>query len=353
MSKATNAGKLFERLVAAIHKAADKDASVVWNDVIEGRQFDVTIRFKKGFYEYLTVIECKYYERPVPIEKVEAFITKARDVHANSIVMASTSGFQSGAENVARKHNVKLIHISPDCSEFDFASFGATCVGETPVLKITDVVLEYRDGEKTQLPEQSNALTYYANKLIIRSGVSAFSLGDEMSTHSAAFYSLVMKGNTDHTINCPAGTSVIAPDDGEIPLKPLAAIHVRVTLEQAKILDGPVVFDPYLFVPDIKVRDVETGKEEAFNQSSLPFGIGNVFKEGTFYEQPQLANYFYCHRMSGNTVSLYLIESYQMGQLFQAELNVPTEAAEWYVPVTDDAVLRRLQRRLVDFQRLL
>src|SRR3984893_9285206 len=106
MSKATNTRKLFERLVAAIHKAADKNASVVRNDVIGGRQFDVTIRFKKGFYEYLTVIECKDYERPVPIEKVEAFITKARDVNANSIIMATRSAFQYCAAYCGRNHHL-------------------------------------------------------------------------------------------------------------------------------------------------------------------------------------------------------------------------------------------------------
>ncbi len=47
--------KKFERLVAAIHSAEQKGASVKWNDAINGRQFDVTIRFKEGFYDYLTV----------------------------------------------------------------------------------------------------------------------------------------------------------------------------------------------------------------------------------------------------------------------------------------------------------
>ena len=67
---------------------------------LPGRQFDVTIRFRKGLYEYLTVVECKDYEKAIPVEKVEAFVTKSADVHAHRAVMASTSGFQEGAQRL-------------------------------------------------------------------------------------------------------------------------------------------------------------------------------------------------------------------------------------------------------------
>src|SRR5207244_4065039 len=95
------------------------------NDSIGDRQFDVSIRFERGLYEYLTVVECKCYSKPVPVEKVEAFATKASDVHAHHAVMASTSGFQQGAQEVARKHNVTLIHIT-ESSDIDLAAFGAS-----------------------------------------------------------------------------------------------------------------------------------------------------------------------------------------------------------------------------------
>lgn len=81
----------FERLVAAIHQVASQGAEVRWNEKIAGRQFDVTIRFRQGLYDYLTVVECKDYEKAVPVEKVEAFVTKAADVQAHYAVMASTS----------------------------------------------------------------------------------------------------------------------------------------------------------------------------------------------------------------------------------------------------------------------
>jgi hypothetical protein len=101
----------FERIVAAIHLAETQGATVTWNEIIEGRQFDVTIRFKVGFYEYLTLIECRDYNKPVQVEKVEAFVTKAKHHKANKAIMVSAHGFQSGAKEVARRENIELYSL--------------------------------------------------------------------------------------------------------------------------------------------------------------------------------------------------------------------------------------------------
>jgi hypothetical protein len=79
--------KEFERIVAAIHIDETKGATVVWNEQIKGRQFDVTIRFKQGLYDYLTIIECKKHTSRVSVDKVEAFVTKSRDANANKSIM--------------------------------------------------------------------------------------------------------------------------------------------------------------------------------------------------------------------------------------------------------------------------
>jgi len=39
----------FERVVAAIHLASSEGAEVMWNEKIEGREFDVSIKFKHGY----------------------------------------------------------------------------------------------------------------------------------------------------------------------------------------------------------------------------------------------------------------------------------------------------------------
>src|SRR5438309_627148 len=105
-------GKRLERLVAAIHHAESTGANVGWNEVIDGRQFDVTVRFRFGIHSYLTVIECKDYATKVPVEKVDAFVTKARDVRANKAIMISSRGFQSGCSALAERHGIQLLILS-------------------------------------------------------------------------------------------------------------------------------------------------------------------------------------------------------------------------------------------------
>ena len=149
----------FELLVAAIHRAIDPAAQIKWNDSINSRQFDVTIRFRRGLYDYLTVIECKDYSSPVPVGEVEAFITKSRDAKAHQAVMASASGFQSGARAVAERHNVTLVHLT-DSPEIDLSLFGAAWGPEVDAFHVKAVVLRYSDGEQKSLPEAANEMTY-------------------------------------------------------------------------------------------------------------------------------------------------------------------------------------------------
>jgi hypothetical protein len=106
------AWKRFERLVTAIHKAESSGGVVKWNEVIDGRQFDATIRFEHAIYSYLTVIECKHGVKPVEVEDVDAFVTKSRSVGASKGVMVSSSGYQEGCYRVARENKVGLYTLT-------------------------------------------------------------------------------------------------------------------------------------------------------------------------------------------------------------------------------------------------
>ena len=305
----------------------------------------MTIRFRRGLYEYLTVIECKDYEKPVPVEKVEAFVTKSSDVKAHYAVMASASGFQEGAQRVAIKHNMTLIHVT-DSSDIDLSVFGAQWGGTTDAFHVESVELEYADGERKQLPAASNAMTYYVNQILLQCGPERGSLNDLIQHHTHPFPGGEIDVYRNHAIPCSSGTRVIGPEDGEIPLKPLACVHVRVGMTKAKVITGPAMVDPYLLVPDVKVRNVGTGDQRMFRQRDLEFGVNNVFAAGQFYEQPQMASYYYCDSVNDDLAHLYLVESFQHGHLLQAEFTVKTEFATRYIPVSDKVVIERLQRRL-------
>lgn len=149
--------KHFERLVAAIHKAAAQGGKVTWNDKIDGRQFDATIRFEHALYTYLTVIECRDYEKRVPISDVEAFVTKARSAGANKAVMVSSSGYQSGCYDVARQNHIGLYTLK----QLDDEPEGYLTDELTPAIQLIDVELEAANGSWVQLRDDGGALAYY------------------------------------------------------------------------------------------------------------------------------------------------------------------------------------------------
>jgi hypothetical protein len=96
----------------------------------------------------------------------------------------------------------------------------------------------------------------------------------------------------------------------------------------------------------VKVQDVATGKEEIYRQDRLRLGVSNRFVPGQFYENPQLAMHYFCESIQGDLAHLFLIESFQHGQLIQVEFLQETKYSDSYVPVADKATMERLQRRL-------
>lgn len=348
MSKKTKPWEQFERLVAAIHTALDPNAKVTWNDTINGRQFDVTIRFKKGLYDYLTVIECKDFESAVGVEKVEAFITKARDAGAHQAVMASSSGFQRGAREVASRHHVTLVHLS-DSPTIEPA-FGAKWGPNVDAMHVERVELGYADGEKKVLPTSSSALTYYVSKIFVESGSRRKPLESILSEAVQPLKNVQYDSYDECEIPLPAGAKLIAPDDGEYPSKAISRVVVRVARTSAKTLTGPVMFDPsFWLVPDVEVNNLTSGEKSTVSRHGLALGMAERFEPGVFYEQPQNEYFYYCDAIDGELSTLYLVESFQMGQLIQAELKVKTKFASYYSPVSDPEVIARLKRR---FERM-
>jgi hypothetical protein len=339
----------FERLVAAIHRAIDPAAQVKWNDSINGRQFDVTLRFRKGLYDYLTVIECKDYSSPVPVGEVEAFITKSRDANAHQAVMASASGFQSGAKAVAGRHNVTLVHLT-DSPEIDLSLFGAEWGPDVDAFHVQAVVLRYLDGERKSLPEAANAMTYYINHLSVRTGSAVIGLHDLISQRVQSLAASAHDVYAEYEIPLQAGAVLISPDDAEFPSKSIASINLHVALTKAKTLRGPRKFDPSLLVPNVTVKNVSAGESTSVSRHGLALGTAECFEVGTFYEQPQLSNYYYCDQIVGDLATIYLVESFQLGGLVQAVFTVETRYASYYTAVRDLSIIERLKRRLADIK---
>lgn len=72
---------------------------------------DVAARRTVAGVDLLWIVECKYWNRPVPIEKVLALRTLVLDLGADRGLLMSESGFQSGAIRTANQKNITLTSL--------------------------------------------------------------------------------------------------------------------------------------------------------------------------------------------------------------------------------------------------
>ncbi len=74
-------------------------------------QIDLMAEFMALSVSFKVIIECKRYTRPVEREKIVVLAGKVRSLGAHKGILISTSGFQSGATEYAKKHGIALLQI--------------------------------------------------------------------------------------------------------------------------------------------------------------------------------------------------------------------------------------------------
>ncbi|PYS25085.1 MAG: hypothetical protein DMF72_02855, partial [Acidobacteria bacterium] len=276
---------MFERIVAAIHMAEQKGATVRWNETINGRQFDVTVRFKHGLYEYLTVIECKDYANPVSAEKVDALVTKFRDVGADKAIMIVSSGFQSGAIEVAKRHHIQLFSLRK-LSETEENSIVDALL---PVLWVHRFRFEF-DGGKQELaiPEEPGVLRLFLrNGRIVGPGIDTVpekildGITDEMDRLASA-------EPKRYVVQFPKGTVAIHPNLGtRYPVASFSMIYQLITASDLVTTTGLGV-DRYFDGSVMQLQDEITNKTVLVDSSELRLGVDTVLRPGKYYCNPHL-----------------------------------------------------------------
>ena len=335
--------KHFERLVAAIHYAVEQGGQVTWNDRINGRQFDVSIRFKRGFYTFLTVIECKDYKKSVPVEKVEAFVTKAIDAKANKAIMVISSSFQDGCLSVAERHNVGLYTLK-EVNELPKEVAGSQL---SPAFNIFDIQLvNIIEHLKYEFPEYGGKLLYLMKQTRIKIENSDISLDDLISQWMQDKTSEVNDQPKDFCFNFDNRISAYIPqEDGPFLFNKVIfkCKYVNVHLVRRPILD------PYLIQKlntNFIYKDEVSGDTHKLDSSDIAFGFETKFEEGKFYFNPKLEFFYYCDSINNGIATIYLVESYQHGDLWQVVFQQSIQYSKYYVEVTDLGEIRRLNKLL-------
>lgn len=339
-------GKKFERLIASIHMLESQDAVVRWDEKINGRQYDVTIRFKIGLYDYLTLIECKDYTTAVPVKEVEAFVTKSKGAKANKSIIVTSSGFQSGCIKVAQDNNIELLVLK---EEIESPQKGLSD-RIVQALNIYDVCLTKSNGEEHWLPkEPGGRIEFLMKNITLISGNETHSLEGIFNRWQHDNQENISYQPRDFLMSFKAKTECKLPlDEGKFDVVRLKFkcrfmkaqvakedslnVHVQKKLESIYCL----------MEPDGRVRTQLPLYE-------VKLGFDTVLQEGCFYEDPQSGFFYYCEAINDDKVDILLIESYQHGKLIAARMKIDVKYSNQYIEVKDRETLKRLNYLLRKF----
>ncbi|WP_441237026.1 restriction endonuclease [Bradyrhizobium sp. 930_D9_N1_4] len=343
-----------ERIVAGIHFVTSDNAEISWNEKINGRQFDVVVRFKLGTLSYLVLIEVKNRSRKASASDLEAFALKARDHLASKSVFVTTAGFQSGALDVAKRHGVDLFTVS-FADKPQLAKQGSWItlrktedtappyieVGEAQTVnQIEKITLLYFGGQAVTFPDEPSQMMYYAAKSKLSDGRT---LHDVLQAVFIPHLELTKSYSGKFDFRPPL--ELQPPDELFYRAGLLSGITYEATARLGRPIKGNAQIEPTAFSSPVVYTDVIAGQTTEFNLSTLPLGDASATPD-RYYLLLNPLRYFYCASIDRTKITWHLIESFQNATLVRGTFTQDLKYSRFYVPVTDIQTLKRLRVRL-------
>ena len=132
----------YENLVAEISNGImDRASNIINFELRSGKschvngasghehQIDIEIKINKKLY----LIECKCWDKKVPVDQMLVFFGRVRDIR-NSVaeevipIFVTAKGCQPGAELIAKKYNIDM-HVVKNANEFALGIAGNLTIG--------------------------------------------------------------------------------------------------------------------------------------------------------------------------------------------------------------------------------
>lgn len=349
--------KYIEILTAALQRATISDADVQWNVKIGNRQFDVLATLPLGMHSVLLGYEVKNKTRKVSVEAMDAFVTKTRDAGINKAIFVSTSGFQSGAIDVAKKHAVDLftLEILPSglpgvdksSPRIIVSQKGAPPFGELKVEIVNDnqhmnvieqIDLHYSDGAVLVLPDEPTQMSYYVENSRISNGIS---LGDLIDAEGGRPVPIDQTAKRDVIISA----NLTPPDTFFLKSGKVSKATLHIKGVTGKMLSSNARFELTSIKSMVRYTDVISGKSIEVQANALPVG-NKEFRPGNYYFLYDPLRYFYCEKIENDSALIDMVESFQSGQLVQASFWQSNTYSQYYFELFDKKIIQRLEARL-------
>lgn len=334
----------FEKLTAAVQAAERQGAVVKWNEFIDGRQFDVTIRASDPGENYLTVIECKDSDYHIPVKEVEAFITQSKDAGASRAVMVSASGFQKGARRVAEKHGIELLELT-EVREIPERFLEGPVV---TTLNISNIrVRRQPDRREMSLSDHPEALDLLLAYTRIETQGENLSLRQALDRVSRQLQECARRDEQTRNIRFPEDSRILFPGNPHWIAFNLITVNFKwIPVRRVKTSPG---VDPIVFEQSYNIRDSLTGEIRTISGWDFDHGFATELTPGRFYRDPVLRVNYACIDVKADDVTLVHLETEQ--HFFQIMMSMVGDKGigKKLIPIEDAGEIVRLKALLESY----
>ncbi len=181
-------------------------------------------------------------------------------------------------------------------------------------------------------------MTYYLERTIVEGG-------DNLARLVESFGSQPSMDNPLFTRRIDVRRQITPPDKYFILPGIVAAVDIEVIRTRARVIDSDARVDISAVSGQVSYENILTGQKFVTDLFGLPLG-GKRVEVGKFYFVYHSLRYFYVDAIAGDAVTMYLVESFQNGQLIQGEFVQKIEHSIFYIPLTDKKIIKRLEQRL-------
>jgi hypothetical protein len=339
----------FEKVIAGIQKFSEMGATVIHDDRIKGknskrmRQIDVSVRFNQGLSEYLLIVECKLAKRKVSLEKIESLITKMRDVGADRAIMVTNHGYQVGAIETARAHNIDLRTLTEQVHDW-------TSVVKREVMSFPFFAGAEFDHDPLDGPMVCSPITYDSIKLLrIAEQKPSLTFADLVKNIALQVYKQGERLPAEATVPFQPSWHMIFPNiTRPIELRGVKLLFEPYIVHSERRLDVPPRLSHYTYA------SVVQPERRVIPARAVPHGLNTVLEAGRYY-QIDRGGYYKCLEIKNNDVVwLEMIPRQdEEGQAYHGEFIQDAKYACYYVPVTDRTELIQLEllySRLLEYE---
>lgn len=344
--------RIFERVIAGIQKLTDLGATVIHNDRIRGtttgrmRQIDVSVRFNQGQSQYLVIVECKRSKRKISVDKVEALITKMRDVGGDRALMVTNTGYQAGAVAAARANNIDLRTLEEQVQ--DWTTIVKNDVTRFPFFAGADFD---HDPVDARIEEQWSPVSY-DDIMFLRTAENkpSVSFSDLIKNIATQLYK---KGEP-------------LPAEVTVPFQPTWHMQLTGRNRLIEIRSVKLMFEPYLMKTERRLdvpprishysyASVITSDRQDIPLRTVPLGLQTVIEARRYYEIKR-GGFYKCLTIEGNDVLWLemLPRRDEVGNSYHREFVQEISCACYYSLVTNEVDLVHLEAiysRLLEYQQ--